>query len=67
MLYKFGLFVKVDEEKTVAKPVYLARQIKEQIQKGMEIGLGESDIPILKMWLNSSRINRRKGVRKHGR
>ena len=67
MLYKFELFVKVDDEKTVAKPVYIAKQIKEQIQKGMEIGLGETDIPISKTWLNSSRINRRKGVKKHGR
>jgi len=67
MLYKFELFVKVDDEKTVAHPVYIAKQIKEQIQKGMEIGLGETDIPISKTWLNSSRINRRKGVKKHGR
>jgi len=67
MLYKFELFVKVDDEKTVAKPVYLAKQIKEQIQKGMEIGLGESDIPVVKSWLNTSRIARRKGVKKHGR
>jgi len=67
MLYKFELFVKVDDEKTVANPVVIAKQIKEQLQKGMEIGLGETDIPVVKSWLNTSRIRRRKGVRKNGR
>jgi len=67
MLYKLELFVKVDDEKTVANPVVIAKQIKGQIQKAMEIGLGETDIPVVKSWLNTSRINRRKGVRKHGR
>lgn len=67
MLYKFELFVKVDDEKTVANPVVVARQIKGQLQKGMEIGLGETDIPVVKSWLNTSRINRKKGARKNGR
>lgn len=48
MIYQFDVLLEVDEEKTVARPEWIAKQIKEQIEKGIEIGLGESDIPILK-------------------
>lgn len=47
MVYKFNVSVEVDEEKTVARPEWIAKQIEEQIKKGIEIGLGESDIPVI--------------------